>query len=302
MNAIRILFDTCTIRNLLYPDGLKVDIDAILTRIYKYRISLADGAFAELISQLVTHRISFFDWSNYASELNRILDQEWPIFPGGKDLSVMAGLQKDLDSDLNEVKQARQAAWKLLRDANCERTLLSGTIYRDTKGRLIELPVNPVHIEEAMQGARKTWIDRIEEIQRMQHEDPTRFSSLEKTEIFVRGDLGKAITDPPDLLDRLNAYVKLQSHFAWASINSKTPYDPSTKKNRSDLFDMALLMAIPLPAIVVTADTKFIRTLTQTKTVHAKQVIDIQEFNQHVVDDTLDALLSHWGSESDEQA
>jgi len=89
MNNIRILFDTCTVRNSLHPDEIKLNISAILTKIQKYRISLADGAFAELISQLVTHRVSFLDWSSNASQLDSILDQEWPIFPGGKDLSVI---------------------------------------------------------------------------------------------------------------------------------------------------------------------------------------------------------------------
>jgi hypothetical protein len=77
------------------------------------------------------------------------------------------------------------------------------------------------------------------------------------------------------------------------AINQSPPYDPSTKERHGDLFDWALLFALPLPSVVVTSDGPFINRLRATKATDARQIVSVEEFNDHVRKDTLESLIAH---------
>lgn len=297
MAITRILLDTCAARSLIHPIGPQFDLAAILSRLGKYRISLADGAAAELVSQLAEGSIHFYDWITNIDKIESFLDSRWPIFPGGKELTVLAGLQTDLTIDVRDVQLYKQAFWKVLRNAKSERVFLAGIEYKDSKGRRKELVPKPEEIKIAMQEIRQKWITHIADLQAIYTATPEQFSSLAKTRAAVRFGLGTAPTDPPDLATRLDAYLNIQANFIQMSFDSETPYKPESDKRRSDVFDMSLLQAIPLPAIIVTGDVKLINSLRQSKSSGAMQVISIDEFNKHAAADTLETLLTDRHSE-----
>lgn len=301
MPITRILLDTCAVRGLLYGAEPKISIAALAPRLWKYRISMSDSAAAELLSQLVEAQIPVGVWAAHIGEIEKILDPRWPVFLGGKELSVVAGLQTDITLDIRETQIEKQAFWGLLQNATSEKKLLGGFKYQDTKGRWKALIPEPDKIKDSMQEIRKKWIAHIEELQEIHKTSPGTFIKLAKTRAAVRFGLGSAPTDPPDLAARLDAFLNLQAHFIHASINSKTPYNPASDDRRGDIFDISLLQAIPLPAIIVTRDKRFLNTLSQIKSPDARQVISIEDFTQHAVADTLETLLTHRRSVSDQE-
>lgn len=297
----RILLDTCVIRNFIHQIGPKLDVPALLPRLWKYRISLADGTTAELMNQFAEKRISFQDWKDRIGELDKILDPRFPVFLGGRELAALAGLQTDLKFDASEVQAHKQAIWKLLRDATDEIKLLAGVNYKDAQGDKALRP-DPIQIQTAMQQARQTWISYVDKMKQLEQQTPGLFSSLAKTKAYLSSGLGSASTDPPDLATRLDAVLSIQAELVYMSVNSPNPYNPSSDKRRGDLFDMALLYALPLPVIIITADKPFLNRVKNAKTPDAVQLIDTSQFNQHVLDDDLEKLLIHHRTPAAQQA
>jgi len=61
---VRILLDTCTIRNHLHAIGKQLDIGAIRSSTEQLRFSLPGGAGVELLEQLTEGRVSWAEWTN----------------------------------------------------------------------------------------------------------------------------------------------------------------------------------------------------------------------------------------------
>ena len=103
-------------------------------------------------------------------------------------------------------------------------------------------------------------------MQRKQRDGKADLRTLPKIEAYLRSIfLGSEPTDIPDLTARLDAVIRLQAHLSHMAINQSPPFDPSTENRRGDLFDWALLFALPLPVVIVTSDEPFINRLRQTK-------------------------------------
>lgn len=291
MTIIRILLDTCAVRNFLHPIGSKLDSSMIIPRLWKYRISIADGALAELVESLINSSIPFVDWQAKIHDLDCLLDPKWPIFVGGNKLSAIAGFQTDLSINLSNHQIYFQTIWKLLRDSQSLGQILAGIKYTDACGNKKKILIDPVHIKNILDGERRTWIDFIAEMQRQQREGKADFSTLSQIIAYLKSDFGSAPTDAPDLATRLNTVISLQAHFIHLAIN--TSFNPSTTKRRGDLFDWSLLFALPLPTVIVTSDKPFINRLKGTKAADAFQVISVEEFNDHARNDTLESLIAH---------
>ena len=292
----RILLDTCTIRHFLSnagPQIEQIDISSAIPRLWKYRFSIADGALAELFEQLPNLPEKFTKWHCKLGELDRLLDPKWPIFVGGRELSAIAGFQTDLGIDLRNSQIYHQSIWKLLRDSQSMGQIMAGIEYTDASGKRKKLPIDPAHIKSTLDNERQTWIDFIVEMQTLHRDGKADFSTLPKIEAFLRAGLGSAPTDVPDLATRLDAVTRLQAHFVHMAINQSPPFDPSTVKRRGDLFDWALLFALPLPSVIVTSDGKFIKRLRATKATDTIQIVSVEEFNDHARKDTLESLIAH---------
>jgi hypothetical protein len=293
MATIRILLDTCAARNFLHQNGTKLDANAIGPRLWKYRISLADPCVAELTRQLVERRLKFSEWSGRIHALDKLLDPRWPFFVGGRDLGAVAGLQTDLTFDPIARQLEIQTLWRWMRDSADEAHYLAGTKYVDASGVAKELKPNPAHISSTLDAERQTWIDYVNEMKQNQKADPAVFSTLAKTKAVIRSGLGAAPTDPPDLADRLDGIVSVQAELIFTSYAHTPGYNPASQKRRGDLFDLALLFALPLPAVIVTADNPFLDRVRRAASPDSKQLISVDDFNQHALNDTLESLIAH---------
>ena len=287
----RILLDTCVVRNIIHNDRVSLDYQALRPRLWKYRISLADGAFAELIDQLTHSPIEFKECHAKLFELNAYLDKKWPIFAGGRKLSALAKLQTDTFCDITSTQIFLQACWNLLRNSDSLEKLLAGIEFVDISGRRKTLKPDPQQIATAMEAGRQAWIRQIEEMQRILNQNQAyRFDDYKA---ICRALVGFGETDPPDLAERIDGFLRIFAHFIYMALKNRTPYNPSSENRRGDSFDMLLLLALPLPAIIVTAENSLPNRLKETKAIDARQVVTVDEFNEHVRNDTLEELLLH---------
>jgi hypothetical protein len=299
----RILLDTCAVRNFLHKNGPKLDHSALILRAWKYRISIADGAISELIEQLTCSRLGFGDWQRKIHELDSLLDPKWPIFVGGRELSAIAGFQTDLNINHRESQIYHQSFWKLLRDSSSLKVLLDGICYRDATGKLVKLKPDAAHIKHTLDKDRKTWVDFIDDMRAAKITGGTTLGTLQGITKFLRSDFGAASTDPLNLDRRLDAVIRLLAQFAHMALNqpSQSQYNPSATNRRGDLFDWSLLFALPLPALIVTSDKRFVNRLKATNADDARQVLLIEDFNEHARNDTLESLLDHYRTTETQQ-
>lgn len=95
---VRIVLDTCTIRNHLHESGQRLDFEAIEASSDQLRLSVAGGAGFELLEQLTEGRLAWSEWPKI-STVTPHLDDRWPLLPTGRQLAALSGTQTDIDID-----------------------------------------------------------------------------------------------------------------------------------------------------------------------------------------------------------
>lgn len=291
----RVLLDTNVVGNHLDRDESMLDLTAIHGRLWKYRISLADSTgeiFAGLSSGRLIER-----WSRYIGEIDGILDSRWPIFPGGRELAALAETQSDLPADVADCRYY-QAIWQWLRNSNCIADLERGTSYVSANGTRYALPFDRHRVEDGIENERDSWIDYINDIR----DEATRSSNTGFEAIFaiVRSRFGSQPYDPPNVLQLYDGMFRMIARMVELSLQRRDPYNPAGRRRRGDVFDFLLLYALPLPAVICTSDGPFCERLRATGCPDAMQVISIEEFNQHARDDTLEELVAHHRTTSEQ--
>jgi hypothetical protein len=113
-------------------------------------------------------------------------------------------------------------------------------------------------------------------------------------------NLGSAPGDVPDLGEKLDGAAKMIARFVAMSLARREPYNPETESRRGDAFDLNLLFYLPLPAFIVTGDKRFVRGLRATNSPQARQVLTIEEFNDHLRNGTFASLVADVQSPEDQ--
>lgn len=275
----RILLDTCTVRHLIHGDPHAIDLAAVSPRLWKYRISIADPAIAELLEQRMERKITGAEWESRISVLDQLLDRKWPIFPGGDELAALAGLQTDIAIDRATCQRKYNSLWRLLREHPSLEALK----------RKIDLE----KLKCKIQTDRDEWIPIFSQIQSAANQTPDKYGTLASKKQLLLEMFGHVTTDPNNLNAKLDSVFSLMAHFMHISTQGRSRYNPKTEKRRGDVFDWSLLFALPLPCVIVTADGPFRNTLRQTNSRDAGQVISVHEFNEHSKHDTLESLIAH---------
>ncbi len=289
MAVTRILLDTCVIGNHLDAMDPRLDLSTVRTRLWKYRISLADTTM-ELMEGLIDGTLTD-RWNKRIGEVDSVLDRRWPIFPGGRVLSVMASLQTDLTYDMNDSQAYQQALWKLMRDSKSPNDLSKGVRYQISSGEWREIKADPTVIEKGLKESRGSWIEYVERIRTESQAGRIKANSEKELKKLMDKDFGSRPTDPPDMAQKLDGVTSLIAQFIDLSLKSRDPYNPTSNKRRGDVFDLSILYALPLPAVIVTGDQRFLNRLRKTQSPGAGQVISIDEFNTQARQDTLESLV-----------
>jgi hypothetical protein len=299
---IRVILDTCTVRNHLHQGERLLDFEAIRSSSEQLRFSLAGGTLAELLEQLVEARISFGDWNARVSNIDGILDQRWPVLPTGRELAALAGTQTDLSTNLESKRRHLKTCWQLTRNSHCLADLQTLRTYEGEGGATYGVTLDAKRPGSVNTGRRISWMEYIEKMQDMLPPYNIRYNGEceKKVLALMKQGLGTQPGDPPDLAQMLDPVARMIARLVCESLNPKTPYNPRTEDRKGDAFDISLLFYISLPTVICTADKKFVNRLAATKAPNAQQVMTVEDFNTSVAAGTLAEAISPFRT-ADEQ-
>ena len=286
----RILLDTNVLGNHIDGTPPLIDLPVVRQRLWKYRISLADST-AEFVEGLVQADL-LSRWHLHVSEIDAILDRRWPILPGGKELAALSGLQTDLTIDVANSQHYYQAVWRLLRDAKSVADLEAGTQFPDSTGKCFAIKVDFSRVRGELDKERGRWSGYVERKRDEFRTKGIKTGDYDRILAEITADFGAQPTDPPEFAEKVDAVSRMVARFLALALPKRDAYNPKSDKRRGDVFDLSLLYAVPLPAVICTSDGPFVERLRQCNAPHVKQVVTVEEFNGHVRADTLDALLS----------
>jgi len=287
----RIVLDTCTVRALVHRTGAQLDLDSMKARKGAIRVSVADPAYAELLFALYEERIAWLDWHASIAALDLVLDTELPVLPGGVELAAMAGL-KARPRLFSDTKRYQQTIWRLLADARSVGDLERGSEFSDSAGKRFRVHFDEATAKAALHESRTGWVDHIRLVQTLlggQGVTQEEFVELIAVGLDSRGEKVEGVEASSE---RLNAMAAALGRFAFLSNAGKTPYDPESSGRRGDVFDFALLLALALPAVVVTLDGRFKKHLDLSKCTQARRLILVEEFNERLRAEALLELVA----------
>lgn len=203
-----------------------------------YSFSLADNAFAELISQITSGAITQVQAATMLDQLRLFLNPNLPILPGKRDLYALIG-SNDRASDWStgQVAALSAQAWELLNRASS-----SGAS-------------EPLSADNDLQSEREAWFAIFE---KLGESDLTS----EPLNEYKHSQLTRALTGSdskvPELSPPLSVRWDLQMRLLWRQyVRSKKetePYVPTSPKKKNDGIDFDVFHYLLLPALVVATD------------------------------------------------
>ncbi len=201
---VRVIFDTCTIRNHLHAKGHQLDLGAIKISKEQLRFSVAGGAYVELLAQLIEGRVKWSEWSQGIPAIDSILDQRWPILPTGRQLASIAGTQTDIEIDHESEKRHLQAVWRHLRNSESKQEIEQRGSYKEINGQEKSFELSVSTLQQVGNAHRTSWKDYIQEMQKLLPatiKNPTEEVILK----LMMKNQGTYPGDPPDLSNKLDA-------------------------------------------------------------------------------------------------
>jgi len=265
----RILLDTNVVSNILHGHKDALDVKALKERAGLHRVSLADGAFAELTRAIATRRLPIDLWTRRVHLLDDVLDAELPVGPGGADLFAMIELRQQRGFDFDAMRSYYQGVWTYLRSRKTARDLERAGYYADPSGRRHEVKLDAAHIESAFVDVSKKWAGWVEgagaELVRLvgAGDKPDEEQMCHLVRLFLGVDMLAPSIDRIDLAVRVIAARTREAAF--------NGYRP-TESN--DALDFDLLLATALPAVVCTHDRHMIRLAQRSGSSEAWRVME----------------------------
>lgn len=282
---IQIVLDTCVVRNIAHQNGAQLDAGAIRNNKEDLRFSLTDPTYLELHAALSEGRLSWEEWPRAAKFLDEILDDEWPILPSGAELHKVSGLF-DGDFDRHKLQEFVKACWSYLAEASNAADLQREMIFALSDGRKFKIGGHAPKSSDARENEREEWIEFIESVRNIY--DPKEWSqnSTTKAILYKLQQLEQWSTEQQRMMipvvNMLARYIHL--------VQQKNGYKPWTDKNRGDVLDFFNLWYISFPAIVCTADIRFINKVSQAGVICG--LVGVEELNERMKEDTVHQLLT----------
>lgn len=288
---VRILLDTCTVRNHLHGLRGQLDFKAINSSSEELRFSLPGGTGAELIEQLTKGRITWSEWINGIPAIESILDQRWPLLPTGRQLAAIAETQTDIAINIEDERRHLGAVWRQLRHAKSTSDLQCIERYEGADRRQYGVTLDLSRPYKVCKAERNKWIHYIHHIQSLVKSSGLRNPSESEIVSLMKKDLGTQPGDLPDLGDKLDSVSRMIARLVCESLKTKDAYNPDAERRRGDAFDISLLFYTSLPSVVCTTDQKLVNRLRGTGSLHSCQVVSVDECNQLVRDGSLGTLV-----------
>jgi hypothetical protein len=242
-----VVLDTSPARNLAYTNAPPPWVITFAEMALDgYSFSLADNAFAELISQIASEAITEVQASRMLGQLKTFLNSSLPIFPGKRDIYALIGSnEKAVGWSIEQILALSTRSWEFLNLA--------------TKGE-------PLSAENDLQTEREAWFAIFEKLGKSEVTDEplNEYEHRQLTIALNLSDSSASELSPP-----LSVRWDLQMRLLWRqyvrSKKTSEPYDPTSQKKRNDGIDFDIFHYLLLPALVVSTDSGFFEKLADIK-------------------------------------
>ncbi len=245
-----VVLDTSPARNLAYSNAAPpwVTTFAEMAR-NGYSFSLADNAFAELITQIASGAITEEQAARILAHLKTFLNPSLPILSGKRDIYALIGSnEKAPDWSIDQVRALSTKSWDLLNRANSA-----------TGGE-------PFSADDDLQSEREAWFAVFEKLGESEVTDePLNEYKHKQLTIALTGSDSKVSELSPPLSVRWDLQMRLLWRQFVRSKKTSEPYDPTSQKKRNDGIDFDLFHYLLLPALVVATDSGFFEKLADIK-------------------------------------
>lgn len=245
-NTTIVVLDTSPARNLGYANDPPPWVETFVSMKKRgYSFSLADNAFAELLSQMMSQAMGVEQAARMLKLLKAFLNPDLPILPGKSDLYALIGSnERASDWSVGQVRSLSIQAWDVL---NCSSSATE---------------VGLSSVENELQSEREAWFAIFETLGKRDTtgEPLNEYEHSQLTIALTSGD-----SEVPELSPLLSVRWDLQMRLLWRqyvrSKKTSEPYDPTSRKKRNDGIDFDLFHYFLLPAFVVATDSGFFEKL-----------------------------------------
>lgn len=285
--APRILLDTGIVRNVIHGDQGALDSSTLTGLKGAHPVSIADGALAELAAALFRGSVSLADWRARIGAFDDLLDPDFPVAPGGKEVASFWGGHSPVGLDLAEARAYYRAAWAYLRNATSAADMSRREIFYAPSGRGYSIQLDQQHVEAVLAEAGQKWSAWVSNMAalikglRDGGEDVTEAGLRQLTKSGLTINMSEADAGKLDLVIHVLAKRAIQA------VTGRTPYNPKGKPN--DALDLDLLFAIPLPAWVCTTDGPLYHLVQATQSADKSAVMTLDELIERLKAETQDS-------------
>lgn len=225
-----VALDTFIIRSLML--GERPDWHSTFVRARDNGFSFAVSCYSvlELMAQLKRGSIPEDSFNAGIAAADEFIEPKFPVTTDLKDLFWLAGLTSKVPGPPSP-KELSLNLWRALHPGDDRHAMLNN----DIEG---ELELSRKNHQQTIGG--------------LQQQFAGTSIDFEKTIAILRDVLVEALDVTPEGIERLNVVTTLSSHFAESALQSKSPYNPASKKRKNDGIDRWLPYVLVLPAFLIT--------------------------------------------------
>lgn len=250
------ILDTSVVRGIIESESGAMDPESLAVIKGSLRISIADGAVAEILYWLARAPVEVLDAVQPALlRLDRCLDQEFPLAPSARGAASLAGIVPWKRGDLREEQASHsRASWKHLCGIRSREDLTRPLQYFDSAGRLASLVPNLTAPSSLLRGMQQSWLPGLV-AENFLEQGIERMTDAHERELIAHWReklcfaLGINLSDSRSR--RLDLY--LQSLARRVRIHR-----PLKRPTSNAAMDQVLLLYLLLPALICTTDAKFV--------------------------------------------
>jgi hypothetical protein len=281
---IRVLLDTCAVRGVIHGESAAKSLEQLEKGTDVLSIALADNAVMELAVALYEGRLSWQHWIRRVPVIDSLLDKGSPIFPGDEELQIIS-LGSTKRSSALPRREHYSAIWQLLKSAKGFSDLVAGRTFIGSDGIEYIIKGSKKLATQLARVHRDKWKQLIASIRNnvTDRVHPTQEHIAEL--IFAK--LWSGHPDEAILRMRCDGYVRAFSRYESLALAKGSAYNPLSNKRRGDSFDIALLQALALPALICTLDKRLCKHVLESGSVQATQLVTPIELSEGIKAGTL---------------
>lgn len=261
-NLERILLDSSVVRGVVHDDPQALDLSELARLKGAHPISVADGALAELAAALLRDSIPWAKWAKQIGDFDAVLDPEFPVAPGGRELAAFWGAQPPTGMNLDEVRAYYRAAWAYLRNARSAADLARREVFYGPSGRTYAIRLDASTVETAIRSIGEKWSRWVTSIAGLIHEERGEGKKIDEASLRRAAESNLLLDMAAADVEKLDLVIHVLARRAFEAARPVAPYSPRGEPN--DALDLDLMFGIPLPGWVCTADRRLHRVVQAT--------------------------------------